>query len=56
MYMTSEYNKQYLEATLGCLEEDLKDLSTWSVYNSDKCLDDIEGLRQQFEELKNKLS
>lgn len=49
------YTVKFLYDTLFLLSSELEDLSKWSVYNNDICLDDIHELTEKFEEVKKKL-
>jgi hypothetical protein len=53
--MNDLYTIKYLYDILFLLSAELEDLSKWSVYNNDTCLDEIHELSEKFEEVKKKL-
>lgn len=53
--MNSLYDIKYLYDTLFLLQTQIDELSQWSVYNDDVCLDQIHELTQKFEEVKKQL-
>lgn len=53
--MNDLYTIKFLYDTLFLLNSELEDLSRWSVYNDDVCLDEIHELTEKFEEVKKKL-
>ena len=52
---TDSYSKIYLKDTLYLLGCNIKDLEEWSVYNSDKYLDEIIEIKKMVEKLANKI-
>jgi hypothetical protein len=46
------YNTKYLKNTLLILEDNLKDLETWSVYNKDRLNNEISELKTMIKTLK----
>lgn len=53
--MNNLYDIKYLYDTLFLLQTQIDELSQWSVYNDDVCLDQIHELTQKFEEVKKQL-
>lgn len=53
--MNDLYTVKFLYDTLFLLSTEIEDLSKWSVYNQDICLDEIHELQEKFEEVKKKL-
>lgn len=49
--MKDLYTKEYLIQTLEIIADNLKDLSTWSVYNGDMNLDEIHEFIQLYKQL-----
>jgi len=51
---SNTYNTAYLFDTLSLLDENLKELGVWSVYNNDEFNQEIFEMRNYFEALKKK--
>ena len=49
------YDRKYLGLCLEVIEDDLEELIKWSVYNGDKCLDEMTEIENKLKELKKKL-
>lgn len=53
--MDELYTKSYLFDTLFIINNELENLSTWSVYNKDLMLDEIADLKKKSDEVRQKL-
>lgn len=53
--MDNQYDTKFLYDTLFLLQTHIEDLSTWSVYNDDSCLDEIHELKKKFEQVRKLL-
>lgn len=53
--MEEIYTKSYLFDTLFVINNELENLSTWSVYNKDLMLDEIAELKKKSDKVRQKL-
>jgi hypothetical protein len=53
--MSAFYNLKFLKDTVSILESEINDLSSWSVYNDDKYIEEIEILKDQLAKLEEKM-
>lgn len=52
---TDYYSKHYLKAAISLISYELEGLEHWSVYNSDKYLDEIIEIKKMVEKLEKKI-